>query len=389
MSNHLYLNYKNRPVTSHSYSGGVTFRFCKRRYKLERKDGWRQKENNAATHFGDCVETAAIYHVNNKNSGGIEHFVFQWNKFKDDKTLHYTDKEKSWEDMLRMGQHMLRLFEIWWPTSGITNPKFQLQYKKEVFPGNQTYSGLEFTSYVDIRADYKGKPLVVDVKTASLALPENPVMLRLDAQLPDYAWVTGIPDIAFLNFVKGGASFEKGDRVTQLVDGKEFIVAFADEKTNSALVLTAKLYEKYAAEVEGIKGNALKEIKERYTNPCLGGPMTPIDDLTKCRLQFLTTTVSAAMIAEAGQIEGQNMVDIKTAEDTNNWPQDGKGIRFPNNKCTFCPMAGICTGDDKLRDETLINLNAPKTPDLPPPVAPVVSAQVSEEDWLDKLLSEL
>lgn len=381
MSNHLYINYKGRPVTSHSYSGGTTFRFCKRRYKLERRDGWKQKDNNASLPFGDCVETAVVYHVNNKNSGGIEHFVTQWNKFKGNKELTYTDKEGSWEDLLRMGKHMLRLFEIFWPTSGITNPKFQLQYKKEVFPGHPTYSGLEFTAYIDIRADYKAKPLVVDCKTASTALPENPVMLKLDPQLADYGWVTGIPDVAFLNFVKGGASFEKGDRVTFLHDGKEGIVAFGNAEAESALVLPAEIYAKYSKEVKGIKGNALKEIKERYTNPCLGGAMSPVVDLTKCRLQFLTTTIPAEAIAEAGQVEGQNMVDIKTAHDTNTWPQDGKGIRFPNNKCTFCPMIGICTGDDKLRDEKLINLNNP--------VAPKAPAQVTEEDWLDKMLAEV
>jgi len=384
MGNKLYLNFKNRPVTSHSYSGGTTFRFCKRRYFLERIKGWKQKENNASTHFGDCVETAVIYHVNNKNSGGIEHFVLQWNKFKDNKELTYTDKEGSWEDLLRMGKHMIRLFEIWWPTSGITNPKFQLQYKKEVFPGASKYQGLEFTSYVDVRADYKNKPLVVDIKTASLALPDNPVMLKLDAQLPDYAWVTGIPDVAFLNFVKGGDELKKGNRVTSLEDGKEFIVAFATKEA-TALLLSEEVYAKYDKEVDGIKGKALEEIKVRYTNPCLGGTMTPVEDITKCRLQFLTTTIPDDMIAEAGQDEGQKMVEIVDCHERNHWPQDGKGIRFPNNKCTFCPMRGICMGDDKLRDEMLINLAAPVALVKPEPTLqdPV---NIAEEDWLDKLV---
>jgi len=372
MGNKLYLNYNNRPVTSHSYSGGTTFHFCKRRYFLERIKGWRQKENNASTHFGDCVEAAVKFHVDNKNSGGVEDFARRWEKFKDIKDLHYTDKEGSWEDLLRMGKHMLRLFEVWWPTAGLTDPKWQLQYKKEVFPGTENYTGLEFTAYVDLRSTYRAKPLVTDIKTAALALPENPVMLRLDPQLADYAWVTGIPDVSFLVFVKGGSSFEKGDRATSLTDGKEFIVAFADAETNSALLLTAEIYEKYSKEVKGIKGNALKEIKARYTNPCLGGTMIPVADITKCRLQFLTTAIPPDMIAEAGQVEGQNMVDIKSCHDRNYWPQDGKGIRFPNNKCTFCPMIGICTDDDKLRDEKLINLGAPAAPTV-------------EEDWLDKL----
>jgi hypothetical protein len=377
MGNHLYLNYKNRPVTSHSYSGGTTFRFCKRRYQLERIKGWKQKENNASTHFGDCVEAAIIFHVTNKNSGGVEDFARRWEKFKDIKDLHYTDKEGSWEDLLRMGKHMLQLFEIWWPTSGISNPKWQLQYKKEVFPGNQNYSGLEFTAYVDIRADYKGKPLVVDCKTAGIALPETPALLRLDPQLADYAWVTGIPDVAFLVLVKGGAEFEKGDRATVLANGKEYRVAYVDSETNDALLLDSEDYEKYSTAAKGVKGNALKVIKEaaqRYGSAL----RINVSLITKCRLQFLTTTIPADMIAEAGQVEGQNMVDIKSCHDQNYWPQDGKGIRFPNNKCTFCPMVGICTEDDKLRDEKLINLNAP--------AAPAAPAAVPEEDWLDKLV---
>ena len=58
MSNRLYINYANRPVTAHSYSAGTTFRFCKRRYYLERIQGWREKEQKASLHFGRCVEDA-------------------------------------------------------------------------------------------------------------------------------------------------------------------------------------------------------------------------------------------------------------------------------------------------------------------------------------------
>jgi len=64
------------------------------------------------------------------------------------------------------------------------------------------------------------------------------------------------------------------------------------------------------------------------------------------------------------------------ANERNYWPQDGRGIRFPNNNCTVCPMIGLCIGDDKLRDEKLINISASK------------ATVPANEDWLDKLRNE-
>lgn len=382
MANILYKNYKGRSVTTHSYSGGSTFRYCRQKYFLERIKGWRDKEDRASFHFGNCIEAAIMYHVSNKCVGGVEDFWRRWDKVKELVNLKYTEKEGSWEDLLRMGKSLMQLFQVWWTKIAITDPKWQLQYKKEVFPGAENYAGLEYTSFIDLRGIYKEKPLIVDIKTSGVSLPDNQSMLQLDSQLADYAWVTGIPDVAFLVLVKAGAEFQKGDSATILATGLTMRVANANSEDNTVLLLTDPDYAKYEKDVAGVKGNALKEIKKNYDS--IGIRFTS-KELTKCRLQFLTTTIPPDMIQEAGEIEGQNLVDIKASYDSNHWPRDGKGIRFPNNKCLSCSMRGICTKDDKLRDELLINLSV--TPALPPPiVGKDLPGQDPEEDWLDKLM---
>jgi PD-(D/E)XK nuclease superfamily len=364
---HLYLNYNNKPVNSHSYSGGERFRFCKRRYYLERLQGWREREQKASLHFGRCVEDALKYHVDNKNSGGEEDFLRRWDKVKEIPDLTYTDKEGDWDKMKVMGGHMLQLFSLWWLTAGLTDPKWQLEYKKEVFPNapELRYRGLEFTAYIDLRAIYQEKPLLVDIKTAGSQFTDDPAMLQLDPQLSDYSWVSGIPDVAFLVLIKGGDSFKKGDTVTLLDTGFQQKVLFAND--GAVTITDAEDFEAYEIETKGVKGKELGAVKAKYAERSAS---IPEDQVTKCRIQFLTTTMPADNIREAGEIEAQNIVDIVQANQLKRWPKDGAGIRFPNNKCSYCPMRGICTGNDLLRDELLIKLGP---------------AVVEEPDWMDAI----
>jgi hypothetical protein len=167
--------------------------------------------------------------------------------------------------------------------------------------------------------------------------------------------------------IKGRPSFQKGDEATDLKTGDRLWVCRANSEAQTVTLLTEGLYVQYDAEAKGVKGKALDAIKDRYAKQ---GLIRPFSELTKCRLQFLTTEIPSDIIQEAGQVEGQNLVNIVESNEKNYWPQDGKGIRFPNNNCTFCPMRGICTGNDRLRDELLVKLGA---------------AAPEEKDWLDDL----
>lgn len=374
MSTRLYTNYKGNPVTRHSYSGGSTFRFCRRRYQLERVKGYREKDNKAAQRFGRCVEDAVQFHVDNKLSGGEEHFVKAWEKVKQVPDLVYTEKEGDWASLDRMGRVMLQLFENWWPKSGLTNPKWQLEYKKEVFPGHPKYAGLEFTSYVDLRAEYKFRPIIIDIKTAAHGMSENQAMLQLDPQLGSYSWVTGIPIVGFLNLIKGGPNnYKKGDSATIISTGEQKKICTFNDDTKVALLLSYPDYVEYDREAKKLKGNALKELKAKWEEGASAEKLH-VDKLTKCRIQFLTCEIPETIIRESGETVAQDIVNIVDSDERNYWPQDGRGIRFPNNNCTLCPMVGICIGDDNLRDEKLINIATAKTP-APPP----------EADWIDEL----
>lgn len=372
MSTRLYTNYKGNAVTKHSFSGGSTFRFCRRRYQLEKIKGWREKDTRAALHFGRSVEAAIQFHVNNKLTGGEEHFINSWAKVKAIPDLVYSEKEGDWASLDRMGRTMLTLFKNWWPKSGLVDTKWQLEYKKEVFPGDPKYAGLEFTSFVDLRADYMGKPLIVDIKTAAHGMSENQAMLQLDPQLGDYSWVTGIPTVGFLNLIKGGNTFKKGDSATVISTGEQKKICVFNDDTKIALLLSYPDYVQYDQEAKGVRGNALKELKSKWEEGA-SAEKRHISEITKCRIQFLTCEIPEATIRESGETVAQDIVNIVDASERNYWPQDGRGIRFPNANCTICPMIGICVGDDKIRDEKLINLSASKVP---------VHAN---EDWLDKL----
>jgi len=65
-----------------------------------------------------------------------------------------------------------RLFEVIRESLPIHNPKWQLQFKKELWPGDPTYGGLSYLAYIDILSTAPdGSRTVIDVKTAKARLP--------------------------------------------------------------------------------------------------------------------------------------------------------------------------------------------------------------------------
>ena len=147
----LYINSKGFPITTHSHSGGADFRKCKALYKLGRLDGWKQKDQNASKEFGICIEEAIReYHQQNlRENSGVEEFIRRWNAVRDIKDLVYTDREGTWEDLQVVGAHMMKLYAVKLPFLPIKSPRFQLNFKKEVFPGTHL-AGIKFTAYIDM-----------------------------------------------------------------------------------------------------------------------------------------------------------------------------------------------------------------------------------------------
>lgn len=61
----------------------------------------------------------------------------------------------------------------------------------------------QFVAYIDAIGELDGQRCLMDWKTTNSRYPEEPNgLLSLDPQLICYSWMTGIPDVAFVVFVR-------------------------------------------------------------------------------------------------------------------------------------------------------------------------------------------
>lgn len=373
MNAFLYTNRQGRPITIHSHSAGNEFKTCRRKYALKRIHGWKEKKKNASREFGNCIESAIkFYHDSGKRTGvaAIE-FARQWRFFEKDETLTYTDRDGSWADLLQTGIELMELYELVEPTLPLgKQPRFQLNYRKELFAGTEL-AGVEYTAYVDVTTE---EPRIVDIKTAANPLPDILGIATLDPQLREYAWISGIQNVAWLWLVKAKASaFQKGDNATVLRiensqadhswEGKIGVVLFADEEF--VYIAEPAVYEQYSQEVKGVKGKALDAKKAAWAEREDVRGFSP-NLLTKQRIQFVTGRIPDEDLTEIGNEIARVVSEIVRANEESSWPKI-PGVRFPSNHCLICPFLGNCTENKELRD-TLV--------------------ERTDEDWLDKLEDE-
>lgn len=388
---HLYINSKGYPVTRHSYSASDTFSFCAQKYKLARVDGWTEKTRNASQKFGIAFEDAIrYYHETDLDlSAALLKFATDWAVHFADTELHYTATESSWEALNNSGRELLQLYALRLPSLPIlTNPvpKFQIQYSKEVFPGTKL-AGIEFIAYVDMIARAKEnysiglqlvgtgpRKILIDIKTSGVALDTTPGILALDQQLRTYAWVADIETVAFLWFVKTSRAIEKGSWISLLADAGKFragdravVIKFQEareaepadpEKPKSKpkaalpeeiwIVHHTAVIEEMVSRCGGGQTKAEKEARDIFIRE--NATLVAKENITKQRIQFETANISLADRAEAATSIGHDIAQIVYANENNQWPKQG-GVRFPNNKCGFCSMRGICLNNAELRDE--------------------------------------
>ena len=387
----LYRSASGRDITDVSYSAISDYDFCPELFRLARIEGWKDKDKRAAFEFGNAVEAAIqFYHANGLKLGdGVDEFKRLWLKWKEI-PLTFTAQEGSWEDLYHMGADLLRLYEIYLPKLPIKNPKFQLNYKKSLWPGTDL-ADLGFTSFVDLLSTLEdGTRILVDIKTAKQPLDPTPNILSLDPQLKDYAWATGIREVAFLWLIKGRPSYKKGDTAILLEDtrdwkaGDELSVFKYEEKppeeegglvTKYVTLGTEEVVRIMDKELELIKGKGSTEAKAAVISAYLAdGRLCVVtsDALTKTRLQFVQATIPEKDLPEAGQQIGHKVFQIKSSYANNFWPKTG-GTRFPNAKCPFCRMRGHCLNRPDLVDQLLVKIG---------PAA-------KDDDWLKELEAEV
>lgn len=388
---YLYTNANGFRVTTHSHSGGMDWWKCHEYYRLKRKEGWRERKDSAAMMFGRCVE-AAITARCLGSADPYEAVEREWRKFsaempfpenatdaqkaetekqrKRNAEMSYSVVEKDWDRMLWMGREMVRMFDAMLPSLPIVRPKFQQKIEPELFP-NTKLAGIRFTGYLDIisspPADHPAltkvegwekpfRPLIVDVKVSGKRLPEDLIML--DLQLKKYAWLSGVRDVALLNFVKGSPEIKRGTKVMPLkpptIGEKDFAsgdhLLCAEPEGDGWWLLTEEAYRARSEYASGLKGKAADAKKAEFTRNA--GVLAQPDDFTTLDLQFLPTRLSEDDIADVARLVSSEVVEIANAEQTGVWAKTG-GIRFPQQQCPSCPMRGICSRQPALRDELL------------------------------------
>lgn len=375
----LYTKADGREIKLHSYSGGLDYKTCRQLYYLKRVKGYREKEQRASLDFGKCLESAIqYYHQNGLQPGScVDEVKRLWLQFKETQFV-FSKQEQTWSDAYLMLSDMAKLYEIHLPKLPWKNPRFQINYKKNLWPGTEL-GDLGDQAFIDLlepRED--GTNLIVDIKTAKAPLDLTPNLLSLDPQLKRYAWITGSPHVAFLWFSKGRPNLKMGDVVSLLqtsgkwTDGDTVSIFKMDHETQEVLVGTAEDIEdadKLLGEIIGKGSTARKEelVQELISTARL--VRVPRSYLTKCRLQYVEAYIDAEARRETGEDVGNQILRIQDSALRNFWPRDG-GIRWPDDRCKSCAMRGICLKNDNLRDQ-LVQLKA----------APVEV----EEDWLAEM----
>ncbi len=167
---------------------------CPRSYRYRYLDGWREKDTRAAMVFGRCFEKALGAYFEQRDCTAA--LFKEWAAYRD--TRFEYRKGESWDRLLHQGVHLLETF-VRDERVCIRRPKENLQLKitRSLERGN------DFVSYIDAIGELDGKLCLIDWKTTTSRYSEEPDgLLSLDPQLICYSWVSGIPDVAFVVFVR-------------------------------------------------------------------------------------------------------------------------------------------------------------------------------------------
>ena len=167
---------------------------CPRSYRYKYLDGWLEVETRAAMAFGRSFEKALDAYFLNQDPGAA--LFKEWGAYRD-APFEYK-KGDTWDRMVHQGVHLLQKFAQD-DRIRIARPEKDLQVKlMRSLPGDN-----EFVAYIDALGELDGIPCVIDWKTTTSRYPEEPAgLLALDPQLICYSWISGIPDVAVVAFVR-------------------------------------------------------------------------------------------------------------------------------------------------------------------------------------------
>ena len=392
----LYISHNGVPWTKHSYSAGQTFDISPLKYKLQKVDGWREKDTKASFKFGRALESALQFFHENGGAGGLEEFTRLWAEHKDNKEITYTKMEGDWAQLNRAGREMMILYGIRQPSLPLPleTSIFQREIEKEVFPGHEKLGGITHAGKLDVivkvdpnhpmlpKVKWEEKygmfrQLIVDIKTSGLDFDDRPGMCAFDSQLRNYSWLTGIRDVAFLWFKKAGHKLGKGRSVTLLTNSAKF--AAGDEAVVCAVVNDQAYIVKNDDELEkmemaqgrkpGVDGKkgALMTTKDadarKFEWLQQNADLVDTDVLTRQRLQFNAGIVQKQYAEDAGAVVARQITGIVNCWETKNWPMEF-GVRFPKDSRKDSYFKAFVEDDKMFREQYFIKSSGDNFDDL-------------------------
>ena len=392
----LYISHNGVPWTKHSYSAGQTFDISPLKYKLQKVDGWREKDTKASFKFGRALESALQFFHENGGAGGLEEFTRLWAEHKDNKEITYTKTEGDWARLNRAGREMMILYGIRQPSLPLPleTSIFQREIEKEVFPGHEKLGGITHAGKLDVivkvdpnhpmlpKVKWEEKygmfrQLFVDIKTSGLDFDDRPGMCAFDSQLRNYSWLTGIRDVAFLWFKKTGHKLGKGRSVTLLTNSAKF--AAGDEAVVCAVVGDQAYIVRNDDELEkmemaqgrkpGVDGKkgALMTTKDadarKFEWLQQNADLVDTDVLTRQRLQFNAGIVQKQYAEDAGAVVARQITGIVNCWETKNWPMEF-GVRFPKDSRKDSYFKAFVEDDKMFREQYFIKSSGDNFDDL-------------------------
>jgi len=179
---------------TYSYTQLSQYLTCPRRYRHRYLDGWKEKDTRAAMLFGRAFEQALGAYFRREDPGAV--LFAEWSACQSE-DLRYSNGD-SWDRMLRQGLMLLDRFcqddriQVRQPRQNL-----QIKFTRPVSANN------DFVAYIDAIGRLDGRRCLLEWKTTSCRYPEEPEgLLALDPQLVCYSWMTGIPDVAQVVFVR-------------------------------------------------------------------------------------------------------------------------------------------------------------------------------------------
>jgi hypothetical protein len=178
----------------YSYTQISQYLRCPRSYRYRYLEGWREKETRAAMAFGRCFENALGAYFREEDCAAV--LFKEWEAYRD--TPFEFKKGETWDRFVHQGVHLLQRFAQD-DRVRVHNPRKDLQIKfLRMLTG-----GSEFVAYLDAIGEIGGVRCLIDWKTTTSRYPEGPEgLLSLDPQLICYSWISGIPEVALVVFVR-------------------------------------------------------------------------------------------------------------------------------------------------------------------------------------------